>query len=243
MLLTRVFGSSADPEKRLKALTVTSLTGAIGVLLLLAITLYLVFSEVVDNNARSAALENSTNLVSSSTSLSERINLVSSDVGALDSRLDQKIEGVSSDVDALDNRSTVLDQRIEDVDGKATTASMENATTLATLATTVTDQSEQIFEVMGEMDTLNTTAKVLEEQIRAAGSEARSAAVDASSAVITLSTSLSGLTEKAVLVSHDVDALKFDSTTLEDRLRDVQRELDALYSDFRDLKQRFDQRR
>ena len=121
MLLTRVFGSSADPEKRLKALTVTSLTGAIGVLLLLAITLYLVFSEVVDNNARSAALDNSTNLANSSTSQSEQINLVSRDVDALD---------------------------------------------------------------------------------------------------------------------HDVDDLKFDSRTSEDRMRDLQRELDVLHDDFRDLKRR-----
>ena len=121
MLLTTVFGGSADPERRLKALTVTSLTGAIGVLVLLAVTLYLVFSEVVDNNARSAALDNSTNLANSSTSQSEQINLVSRDVDALD---------------------------------------------------------------------------------------------------------------------HDVDDLKFDSRTSEDRMRDLQRELDVLHDDFRDLKRR-----
>ena len=211
MLLTRVFGSSGDPEKRLKALTVTSLTGAIGVLVLLAVTLYLVFSEVVDHNARSAALDNSTNLARSSTSLSERINLVSTNVGALDSR---------------------LDQRIEDVEGEATSASLENST-----------QSEQINLMLGTLDSLNTTAKALEQQIRAADSEARAAAVDASTAVSTVSTSLAGLTEQAVLVSHDIDDLKFDSTTLEDRLRDQQRELDHLHDDFRDLKQRFDQGR
>ena len=97
------------------------------------------------------------------------------------------------------------------VEGKATSAALENSTGLASLSTTVTHQSEQINRVSGELDSLNTTAKVLEEQIRAAGSEARSAAVDASTAVSTLSTSLTGLTEQAVLVFHDVDALKFDS--------------------------------
>ena len=49
MLFTRVFGSSGDPEKRLNTLTVTALTAAFGVLLLLAISLYSVFTEVVDN--------------------------------------------------------------------------------------------------------------------------------------------------------------------------------------------------
>ena len=200
MLLTKVFGSSGDPERRMKALTVTSLTGAIGVLLLLALFLYSAFSEVVDNNARLAALENATTLSSTTTALTERINPISS-------------------------------------------AALENSTGLASLSTTVTDQSGQINRVSGELDSLNIAAKVLEVQIRAADSEARSAAVDASSAVTTLSTSLTGLTEQAVLVSHDVNSLKFDSTTLEDRLRDVQQELDALDSDFRALKQRYDQRR
>ncbi len=104
MLLTRVFGSSGDPEKRLKALTVTSLTGAIGVLVLLAVTLYLVFSEVVDNNARSAALDNSTNLTSSSTAQSERVNLVSRDVDALD-----------HDVDDLQFNSATAEVRLRDL--------------------------------------------------------------------------------------------------------------------------------
>ena len=81
MLLTRVFGSSGDPERRLKALTVTALTAAIGALLLLGLFLYLAFSEVVDNKARLAALENSTTLASSTASLTERINKVSSDEG------------------------------------------------------------------------------------------------------------------------------------------------------------------
>ena len=105
------------------------------------------------------------------------------------------------------------------------------------------DQSEQINLVSGALDSLNTTAQVLEQQIQAADGEARSAAVDASTAVFTLSTSLAGLTEQAVLVTHDIDDLKFDSTTLEDRVRDLQRELDLLHDDFRDLKQRFDQGR
>lgn len=201
MLLTKVFGSSGDPERRMKALTVTSLTGAIGVLLLLALFLYSAFSEVVDNKARSAALENATTL------------------------------------------SSTMDQRIKDMEGVAASAALENSTGLASLSTTVTDQSGQINRVSGELDSLNIAAKVLEVQIRAADSEARSASVDASSAVTTLSTSLTGLTEQAVLVSHDVNALKFDSATLEDRMRDVQQELDALDSDFRALKQRFDQRR
>ena len=104
MLLTKVFGNSNDPERRLKALTVTSLTGAIGVLVLLAVTLYLVFSEVVDNNARSSALENATNLASSSTSQSERINFVSSDVDALD-----------HDVDDLKFDSNTLEDRLRDL--------------------------------------------------------------------------------------------------------------------------------
>ena len=147
------------------------------------------------------------------------------------------------DVDALNGRSAVLDQRIDDVDSKATSSALENSIALATLSTTVTDQSEQIIRVSSEVDSLNITSKVLEQQIRDADGEARSASVDASTAVSTLSTSLTGLTEQAVLVSHDIDALKFDSTTLEDRLRDVQRQLDALSSDFRELKRRFDQRR
>ncbi len=225
MLLTKVFGSSGDPERRMKALTVTSLTGAIGVLLLLALFLYSAFSEVVDNKARSAALENATTLSSTTTASTGRINLI------------------SNDVDALNGRSAVLDQMIKDMEGVAASAALENSTGLASLSTTVTDQSGQINRVSGELDSLNIAAKVLEVQIRAADSEARSASVDASSAVITLSTSLTGLTEQAVLVSHDVDALKFDSATLEDRMRDVQQELDALDSDFRALKQRFDQRR
>lgn len=225
MLLTRVFGSSVDPERRFKALTVTALTGAIGVLLLLALFLYLAFSEVVDNKARLAALENTTTLASSTASLTERL------------------DSVSSNVAALNGRSAVLDQKIANVEGQATSAALENSTGLASLSTTVTDQSNQINRVSGELDSLITTAKVLETQVRAADSQARSAAVDASTAVLTLSTSLTGLTEQAVLVSHDVDSLKFDSTTLEDRLRDLQRELDVLSSDFRDLRQRFDQRR
>ena len=206
-MLAKVFGSSGDPEGRLKALTFTALTAAIGVLLLLALFLYLVLSEVVDNKARSAALENSTTLASSSTSLTERI--------------------------------TVLDQKIEDVEGKATSSALESSTALATLTTTVTDLSEQRNRMSGELDSLNTTSKVLEQQIQNSDSEARSAAVDAATAVSTLSTSLTGLTEQARLVSHDIDDLKFDSTTLEDRLRDVQRQLDVLSGDFRDLKQRF----
>ena len=207
MTLTRVFGSSDDPERRLKAIAVIALTAAIGVLLLLALFLYMVFSEVVDNKARSAALENSNTLANSSTSLTERIN------------------HVSSDVDALNGRSAVLDQRIEDVEGKA--ASL----------------TERINRVSDEVDSLNTTSKVLERQIRDADGAARSASVDAGTAVSTLSTSLTGLTEQARLVTHDIDGLRFDSTRLEDRLRDVQREIDALNSDFRDLKQRFDQKR